>query len=223
LIIMVVALGDLLALVLAAAIAAGLALTQFRGGLIGTVLLGLVFLPIGVYTFTGTLSKILYGESLQLFAIPALLAAFSLAGLVAAVAAVAAHEHLEAGGKTGILVVKAAIALFVVIMAAGLLTGRGELPATPPTQLAIETENMAYSTNELVSENGAINISLANHDLFWHTFTVDELDVDLSVPVGSEREAGFSAPPGTYTFYCAIPGHELLGMRGTLTVLEAAG
>ncbi len=24
--------------------------------------------------------------------------------------------------------------------------------------------------------------------------------------------------PGTYTFYCTIPGHEAAGMRGTLTV-----
>jgi hypothetical protein len=46
-----------------------------------------------------------------------------------------------------------------------------------------------------------IIFSLANHDLFWHNFTIDELGVDLIVPVGSEREAGFSAPPGTYTFY----------------------
>ena len=81
---------------------------------------------------------------------------------------------------------------------------------------------MAYSTDNLVAESGAVNIRLANHDLFWHTLTIDELNVDLSVLVGSEREAGSPAPPGTYTYYCAIPGHELLGMLGTLTILEAA-
>ena len=31
-------------------------------------------------------------------------------------------------------------------------------------------------------------------------------------------EVTFTAAPGTYTFYCAIPGHESIGMRGTLTV-----
>ena len=103
-----------------ALLAVGLALTRFRGGLLGTVLLGLVFVPIGVYTFTGTLSNIIYGESLRTFVIPALLAAFSLAGLVAAGAAVVSHGHLEAGGKAGIMVIKASVALFAVMMAAGL-------------------------------------------------------------------------------------------------------
>ena len=33
----------------------------------------------------------------------------------------------------------------------------------------------------------------------------------------SETVAGQLAP-GTYTFFCAFPGHESLGMHGTLTV-----
>jgi uncharacterized cupredoxin-like copper-binding protein len=32
------------------------------------------------------------------------------------------------------------------------------------------------------------------------------------------RSASFEAKPGTYEFYCRIPGHATLGMRGTLTV-----
>ncbi len=46
--IMVVAFGDLLALVLAVAIAIGLALTRFRGGVLGTVLLGLAMVNLCV-------------------------------------------------------------------------------------------------------------------------------------------------------------------------------
>jgi uncharacterized cupredoxin-like copper-binding protein len=60
--------------------------------------------------------------------------------------------------------------------------------------------------------------SVSNSDLFWHTFTVDALGVSVQAPVGGEREITFDAAPGVYAFYCAIPGHALIGMRGTLTV-----
>jgi hypothetical protein len=38
------------------------------------------------------------------------------------------------------------------------------------------------------------------YDLFWHTFTIDELDVDLEAPLGGTREATFTAPPGPTGF-----------------------
>jgi plastocyanin len=42
--------------------------------------------------------------------------------------------------------------------------------------------------------------------------------VDIRAPVGRLRAATFEARPGTYSYYCRIPGHSALGMRGTLTV-----
>jgi uncharacterized cupredoxin-like copper-binding protein len=53
-----------------------------------------------------------------------------------------------------------------------------------------------------------------------HTFTIDELGVDLNVPMGAERSVTFNAPAGEYRFYCGIPGHETIGMYGILTVAE---
>jgi plastocyanin len=38
------------------------------------------------------------------------------------------------------------------------------------------------------------------------------------VPVGGERQVSFTAPPGTYEFYCSVPTHASIGMRGTLIV-----
>ena len=40
----------------------------------------------------------------------------------------------------------------------------------------------------------------------------------MRAPVGRLQSATFEAKPGTYTYYCRIPGHVTLGMRGTLTV-----
>lgn len=44
------------------------------------------------------------------------------------------------------------------------------------------------------------------------------LGVNLNVPVSAERRLDFHAPPGTYEFVCAIPGHAQAGMEGTLRV-----
>ena len=60
--------------------------------------------------------------------------------------------------------------------------------------------------------------SWRNHDLFWHTSTIDELHVDLEAPLGGTREATFTAAPGSYRFYCRVPAHAAAGMRGTLTI-----
>lgn len=40
--------------------------------------------------------------------------------------------------------------------------------------------------------------------------------MDLST--GESDTVTTTLAPGTYTYYCAFPGHESLGMRGTLTV-----
>jgi hypothetical protein len=33
-----------------------------------------------------------------------------------------------------------------------------------------------------LTPRGRVTVVLTNHDLFWHTFTIDELDVDLEAP-----------------------------------------
>ncbi len=35
---------------------------------------------------------------------------------------------------------------------------------------------------------------------------------------GGTKTLSLNLPPGTYTFYCSVPGHEAAGMKGTLTV-----
>jgi uncharacterized cupredoxin-like copper-binding protein len=45
-----------------------------------------------------------------------------------------------------------------------------------------------------------------------------KLGVELALPVGSHRRITFSAPSGTYIFYCRIPGHRQGGMQGTIKI-----
>lgn len=215
-----VGLEDLLALFLATVVLLGLALLRLRGGLPGVVILALVFTDLTSYTLTGAVSNASHGEELLDLLLPASLAAVSLAGLVAAVAVVVQRRNPDAGERGAPIVGLAAVVLFVLMIAPGLIMRpgmRAEL-AVPHTDLALETVNMVYSTTQLATDAGQVTVSLANHDLFWHTFTIDELNVDLQAPVRGERQVTFMAEPGTYTFYCTVPGHLLLGMQGTLTV-----
>jgi plastocyanin len=56
-----------------------------------------------------------------------------------------------------------------------------------------------------------------------HTFTMQDpatLMPSLSLNAAGEKVEGvaFFPEPGTYTFFCAIPGHEAAGMKGEIVV-----
>ena len=55
----------------------------------------------------------------------------------------------------------------------------------------------------------------ADRDGTRHTFTIDELGVDLSIPPESGQRVSFTAAPGTYRFYCRPHAP---GMEGVLVV-----
>lgn len=230
---MVLTRGDLLALALAVIIGLGLSLWLGRQaleasrlparrwlgtGLPGLVVLGLVFADIAAYTATGALSNLINRESLADLATPAALAGLSLVGLGAAAAAGLTRRDPLAGARPAAWLAVAGVAAVVTVVGIGLVAGQKAPSGPAPSALALDTANMAFSSTELTAQAGEITLRLSNSDLFWHTFTVDTLGVNVQAPVGGEREVVFTAAPGVYEFYCAIPGHALIGMTGTLTV-----
>jgi len=71
-----------------------------------------------------------------------------------------------------------------------------------------------------VQANTEITINLTNNGLAPHTFDIDALGVDSGeIPPGGTGTVTFnSGAPGTYEFYCKVPGHKEAGMVGTLIV-----
>jgi uncharacterized cupredoxin-like copper-binding protein len=64
-----------------------------------------------------------------------------------------------------------------------------------------------------------VALRLENNDTQVHYFDIDAFDVDVPMPTGTPALALFTpTAPGTYTFYCRIPGHTEAGMKGTLIV-----
>lgn len=215
-----IALRDLLSLALLLIILTGTLLRRFRGGLVGLIVLALVFADLTAYTLTGTISNVRYHEDILALFLPASLAAASMVGLISAVATAVTRHNPLAGERAARFVGWIAVSFFASVMISGLVFGSSPRVIAPAehTDLAMVTENMIFSHSELTAEAGQVTLSLTNHDLFWHTFTIDELKVNVETPVRSERQLTFTAEPGIYTFYCAIPGHKALGMVGTLTI-----
>lgn len=112
----------------------------------------------------------------------------------------------------------------LVIARMGLLNGLrgGGATAVSPETIIVTTENMQFGQNILrVKAGEPVSLALDNKDMYGHSFDVDELGWHVQMNANDQVDAEFTAvPPGTYTIYCAIPGHREAGMVATLVVEE---
>jgi plastocyanin len=210
--------GDRETLGFAVVMLVGLGLLRVGRGLLGLLALAALFVNIMFWMFPAANDNATYRVGLVDLLIPGSLVAFSLAGLVGALAAII-HLRDPAAGRaaaapTGIL------AVVFVFASLGLVWAMTDAAAqvVPAGAVELQTVNVAYVPDSLQARAGKVTVAVRNRDLFWHTFTISALKVDVRAPVGRLRSATFEAKPGTYTYYCRIPGHAALGMRGTLTV-----
>jgi plastocyanin len=107
-------------------------------------------------------------------------------------------------------------------------------PAAPPiteisrarasTKLALAanpTGLLSYNTKQLSAKAGAVTIEMTNMSPLEHDVTVAEGTTVLGATpkfTGGTRSLTLNLKPGTYTFYCSVPGHRQAGMEGTLRV-----
>ena len=85
---------------------------------------------------------------------------------------------------------------------------------------AVDMVDIAYTQTALtIPANTDVVINLTNKGVLVHNFNVDELNVH-SGDYASQQAGSvtINAAPGTYQFYCSVPGHKDIGMVGTLTV-----
>jgi plastocyanin len=210
--------GDREALAFAVLMLGGVALLRVRPVPLGLLVLGVLFVNVELWMFPAANGNASNRVGLVDLLIPASLVAFSLAGLVGVVGAGANRRDPAAGtGVAGTAGVLAVVFVATSLALVGVMTPARSREA-PPGALLVETRNVAFVPTALTARGGKVTVAVRNRDLFWHTFTVDALKLDLKVPVGRLRTATVDARPGTYRFYCRIPGHATVGMRGTLTV-----
>jgi plastocyanin len=111
-----------------------------------------------------------------------------------------------------------ALAAFAACVGAAAVSGWGKEQVQGPNDLVLKIHNTAYSSANISATSRQVTLYVTNDDLFWHTVTIDQLGVELPLPVGSHRRITFTAASGSYIFYCRIPGHRQGGMQGTITI-----
>jgi plastocyanin len=80
---------------------------------------------------------------------------------------------------------------------------------------------IAFDTNTLTAKAGTVTLSLTNPSAIPHNVAIKGNGIDVKGPVvmnNGKSVVTADLKPGTYTFYCSVPGHEAAGMKGTLTI-----
>jgi plastocyanin len=93
---------------------------------------------------------------------------------------------------------------------------------TPLKLAANPTGLLSFDTKQLSAKAGAVTITFANGSPVEHNLTVSQgATVLAATPTftgGSRTLTTKLLKPGTYTFYCSVPGHRQAGMEGTLKI-----
>jgi len=91
------------------------------------------------------------------------------------------------------------------------------------TTLSVEASEtaLAFNTTKLTAKAGKVTIDFKNPSAIPHNVVIEENGKELAgfepIAEGEESESA-ELKPGTYTFFCSVPGHREAGMEGTLTV-----
>jgi plastocyanin len=98
--------------------------------------------------------------------------------------------------------------------------------STPGSQkLSLEANpegQLKYNKTSLTAKAGAVSIDFTNMSPLSHNMTVASSSGEVlgATPTftGASKTLSLTLKPGTYKFYCTVPGHRAAGMEGTLTV-----
>ena len=80
---------------------------------------------------------------------------------------------------------------------------------------------LAFVAGKAIAPSGTLQLLMANESSTQHNIAVKDGGFDEKGPVvgqGGTSKLSVDLKPGTYTFYCSVPGHEAGGMKGTLNV-----
>jgi plastocyanin len=81
---------------------------------------------------------------------------------------------------------------------------------------------LAYNTKSLTAKAGKVTVNFTNAAPLAHNVNIESSSGQVvgSTPTftGGSKQLAVTLKPGTYKFFCSVPGHRQAGMEGTLTV-----
>ncbi len=81
---------------------------------------------------------------------------------------------------------------------------------------------LKYNTTSLTAKAGNVSIDFTNTSPLGHNVTIEAAGgkIVAATPTfqGGSKTLTANLKPGTYKFFCSVPGHRMAGMEGTLTV-----
>jgi plastocyanin len=95
----------------------------------------------------------------------------------------------------------------------------------PAGALSLEANSegqLKFSTTSLTAKAGKVSIDFTNKSPLAHNMTIESSAHKIlgATPTfqGGTKTLTLDLKPGTYKFFCSVPGHRMAGMEGTLTV-----
>jgi uncharacterized cupredoxin-like copper-binding protein len=97
----------------------------------------------------------------------------------------------------------------------------GESTTTNAT--SITERDFKFDTPDVTVAGSAVSLAVTNagptiHDLSIRDASGKVLGETEDLKAGASEALTLSLPAGTYVMFCSLPGHESLGLKGTLTV-----
>jgi plastocyanin len=97
-----------------------------------------------------------------------------------------------------------------------------EAPSSDLTLAANPEGQLKYNKTSLTAKAGKVSIDFTNMSPLGHNMTIESSSGKIlgATPTfqGGSKTLTLNLQPGTYKFFCSVPGHRMAGMEGTLTV-----
>lgn len=99
----------------------------------------------------------------------------------------------------------------------------GETGGSEKVSLEANSEGqLEYDTKSLSAKAGKVSVDFTNSSSLPHNVTIESSSGEKvgATPTfaGGSKTLSVNLKPGTYKFFCSVPGHRQAGMEGTLTV-----